>query len=201
MTRALTQYTILYCIEITRDWSRGVKFQNEPVTMWFDRRLVMRQSPIQGIGTFAIEPIPAGQLLVMVSGGLVFTLDDWQSGRVHVEAEMYNQEALAENVYVITPKVFNYYINHRCNPNAVDLSRSANTTQYIAWRDIEAGEEVTTDYGIYGGASIERCGCQSSLCRGRITPDDWQLPELQQRYRGYFPWRLEQQIYQPIAEQ
>lgn len=165
--------------------------------MWFDRRLVMRQSSIQGIGTFATEVIPAGQLLVMVSGGLVFTSDDWNSGRVHVEAEMYNQESLAENVYVITPKIFHYYINHRCEPNSVDMSRSSNTTQYIAWRDIQAGEEITTDYGIYGGATIEQCGCQSSICRGRITPDDWQLPELQQRYRGYFPWRLERQIYQP----
>lgn len=176
-------------------------FQSEPVTMWFDRRLVLRQSPIQGIGTFTVEAIPAGQLLVLVSGGLVFTSDDWQAGRVRVEAEMYNQETLAENLFVITPKVFNYYINHRCNPNAVDMSRSPNTTQYIAWRDIEAGEEVTTDYGIYGGANIEQCGCQSSLCRGRITPNDWQLPELQQRYRGYFPWRLEQQVYQPLADE
>ena len=26
--------------------------QSEPITMWFDRRLALRQSPIQGIGTF-----------------------------------------------------------------------------------------------------------------------------------------------------
>ena len=53
-----------------------MNFQSEPITMWFDRRLVLRQSPIQGIGTFTVEAIPAGQLLVMVSGGFVFTSDD-----------------------------------------------------------------------------------------------------------------------------
>lgn len=170
--------------------------QSEPITMWFDRRLVMRQSPIQGIGTFATEPIPVGQLLIMVTGGLVFTSEDRQAGRVQVEADMYNQESLAENVYLITPKLFHYYINHCCEPNAVDVSHRPTATQYIAWRDIEAGEEITTDYAIYGGATIERCACQSSLCRGQITPDDWQLPELQRRYHGYFPWRLERQIQQ-----
>ena len=51
--------------------------------------------------------------------------------KFQVEAEMYNQEALAENVYMITPKVFQYYISHRCNPNAVDMSRHPTTTQYI----------------------------------------------------------------------
>jgi uncharacterized protein len=76
------------------------------------------------------------------------------------------------------------------------MSRSPNTTQYIAWRAIDAGEEVTTDYGLYGGATIEQCGCQSSRCRGRITPEDWQLLELQQRYQGYFPWRIERKIQQ-----
>jgi hypothetical protein len=136
------------------------------------------------------------ELLILVTGGLVFTPDDWQSGKVHLEPELYNQESLPGNLHIVTPKVFHYYINHSCDPNAIDLSRSPNATQYTAWRDIHADEEVTTDYGIYGEATIERCACTSPLCRGRVIPDDWQRPELQQRYRGYFPWRLEQRIQQ-----
>jgi hypothetical protein len=62
-------------------------------------------------------------------------------------------------------------------------------------RDIQAQEEITTDYGIIG-ASVEWCACKSSLCRGQVTPEDWRLPELQQRYRGYFPWHIEQKIQQ-----
>jgi uncharacterized protein len=108
---------------------------------------------------------------------------------------MYNEEALPGNLSIITPKVFHYYVNHRCEPNAVDMSRSPNITQYIAWRDIQAQEEITTDFGIIG-ARVERCTCQSPRCRGQVTTDDWRLPELQQRYRGYFPWHIEQKIQQ-----
>jgi hypothetical protein len=32
------------------------------------------------------------------------------------------------------------------------------------------------------------------LCRGRVTGDDWKLPELQQRYRGHFTVHIEQLI-------
>ncbi len=164
--------------------------------MWFDRRILMRESPIQGIGTFATETIHAGELLMLVTGGLVLTSDDRRPGKVQLAPGLYNEESLPGNLSIVTPKVFHYYINHSCEPNAIDVSKSPNSTQYIVWRDIQADEEVTTDYGIHGGATIERCDCKSPRCRGRVTPDDWQLPELQQRYRGYFPWHLEPRIQQ-----
>jgi hypothetical protein len=174
---------------------KEMSYQSEPLTMWIDRRLVLRQSAIQGIGTFAIEPIPAGQLLILTTGGLVVTPKDRQSGTVAVEAELYNEESLPNGLSIVTPKVFHYYVNHCCEPNAIDLSRSPNVTQYIAWRDIAAHEEITTDYGVIG-AELEHCSCTSPRCRGHITAEDWRLPELQQRYRGHFPWYMERQIQQ-----
>ena len=173
-----------------------MNYQSEPITMWIDRRLVLRKSPIQGVGTFAIEPIPAGQLLILTTGGLVLTPEHRQSQTIELEAEMYNEEWLSNGLSIVTPKVFHYYVNHCCEPNAVDLSRSPHITQYVALRDISAQQEITTDYGIFGGSRIEPCTCKSPHCRGRVTPDDWQLPELQQRYRMYFPWHLEQRIQQ-----
>lgn len=170
-------------------------FQSEPLTMWIDRRLVLRASAIQGVGTFAIEPIPAGQLLILTTGGLVLTEQERQAGTIQLEVELYNAEILPGNRQIITPKVFHYYINHSCEPNAVDISQSPNVTQYIALREIQAQEELTTDYGIIG-ATIEHCSCRSLHCRGRVTPDDWQLPEFQQRYRRYFPRHIEQKIQQ-----
>jgi hypothetical protein len=44
-----------------------MSYPTEPVTMWFDRRIVLRKSPIEGIGTFATEDIHAGEALVWVS--------------------------------------------------------------------------------------------------------------------------------------
>ena len=170
-------------------------YQSEPLTLWVDRRLVLRTSPIQGVGTFAIEPIPAGQLLILTTGGLIITPEQRQAGTTILEAEMYNEEALPGGLSIVTPKVFHYYVNHSCNSNAVDITRSPNSTHYISWREIQAEEEITTDYGVIG-ARIEHCTCNSPICRGTITPDDWQISELQQRYRGYFPWYMEQKIQQ-----
>ena len=140
-----------------------MNYQSEPITMWFDRRLVLRKSPIQGIGTFATHDIEAGQLLIMVTGGIVFTAEDWQAGSVQLEAEMYNQATLTDNLFVVTPKMFHYYINHSCDPNAIDLSRNGTATQYVAARPIQAGEEITADY--YNETSLAMCACQSPKCR------------------------------------
>ena len=76
---------------------------------------------------------------------------------------MYNQETLAENVFIVTPKLFHYYINHSCDPNAIDVSRRANSTQYVALCDIHANEEVTADY--YNETTLNVCLCKSPRCR------------------------------------
>jgi SET domain-containing protein len=131
--------------------------------MWFDRRLVLRKSPIHNIGTFATHDIGAGELLMLVTGGIAFTGEDWASGDLQLEAEMYNQEKLADNLFIITPKVFHYYINHSCDSNAIDLSRSPNSTQYVASRLIRANEEITADY--YDKTTLESCACNSPRCR------------------------------------
>ena len=131
--------------------------------MWFDRRLVMRRSPIHGIGTFATHDIDAGELLMLVTGGLIVRAEDRQPDKLQLAADLYNEEVLTENVFVVTPKLFQYYINHSCDPNAVDITRRSNSTQYVALRDIRANEEVTADY--YNKATLQVCECKSARCR------------------------------------
>ncbi|HET6822516.1 MAG TPA: SET domain-containing protein [Anaerolineales bacterium] len=143
-----------------------MSYQTEPITMWFDRRLVLRMSPIHGIGTFATHDIDAGELLMLVTGGLIVRSEDKQPNELQLAAEMYNQETLAENIFIVTPKLFHYYINHSCEPNAIDISRHANSTQYVALRQIRANEEVTADY--YDETTLEVCACKSPRCRWSI---------------------------------
>jgi len=162
--------------------------QSEPVTMWFDRRIVMRASPIHGTGVFATHPIRAGERLFWVSGGIVYTTEDWRTGRVQLDPEQYNEGQIGDDLFIATPKSLYYYVNHSCDPNMLNGT---------AWRDIQAGEEITTDYA-YCEASpnyrLEPCGCGSRLCRGRVTGDDWKRPELRQRYRGHFTAHIERLI-------
>jgi uncharacterized protein len=165
-----------------------MEYQTEPVTMWFDRRLVMRSSPIHGVGTFTTHAIHAGERLIWVSGGIVYTSEDWRTGRVQLAPEQYNEAQIGDDLFIATPKSLYYYVNHSCDPNMLND---------VAWRDIAAGEEITTDYA-YGEASpnyrLEPCSCGSSICRACVTGNDWKLPELQQRYRGYFSHHIERLI-------
>jgi uncharacterized protein len=165
--------------------------RTEPVSMWFDGRILLRRSPIQGIGTFAIDTIRVGETVIWVSGGIVFS--STEASQVIVEPELYNQEQIGSDLFLINPKLHHYYINHSCNPNTI--YRSGGTQyQFSIIRDVVAQEELTLDYGMYGEAEIEQCSCGSLHCRGRVTPDDWRIPTLQERYRGYFPLHIEQQI-------
>lgn len=160
----------------------------ESVTMWFDRRIVMRRSPIHGTGLYATDPIRAGERLIWVTGGIVYTTDDWRSGRVQLDGELYNEGRLEDDLFVATPKALHYYVNHSCDPSMLND---------VAWRDIQPGEEVTTDYA-YCEASpnylLEPCRCGTALCRGRVTGHDWRIPALQRRYHGFFTLHIARMI-------
>jgi hypothetical protein len=75
------------------------------------------------------------------------------------------------------------FINHSCDPNVGFRGQVV----YIAMRDIAAGEELCHDYAMErsDGYTLD-CHCGSPLCRGKVTGQDWKLPELQARYGDYF---------------
>ena len=84
------------------------------------------------------------------------------------------------------------YINHSCAPNA-GLSGQISL---VALRDIAAGEEITYDYAMTDGSAYDEfpCGCGASTCRGRVSGEDWRLPDLWARYRGHFSPYLQRRI-------
>ena len=81
----------------------------------------------------------------------------------------------------------------------VTLSCGPKMLDHIAFRDILASEEITTDYA-YSEADPnylpEPCRCGSALCRRVFIGNDWKIPGLQPRYRGYFTPHLERLIRQ-----
>lgn len=145
-----------------------MRYQTEPTSMWFDGRIVLRKSLIHGTGTFVTEAIRAGETLIRVTGGVVYTPEDRQAGAVQLDGDLYNEEVIAQGVLIATPKSFHYYINHSCDPNAVDQGGHPARTEYVALRDIEAGEEVTADY--YDPTTLDACACNSPHCRWNDQP-------------------------------
>ena len=69
-----------------------------------------------------------------------------------------------------------------------------------AIRPIETDDQVSFDYAmVLHGPTIPyryefECHCGSPRCRQRVTADDWQIPELQSRYRGFFQQYLQEKI-------
>ncbi len=144
-----------------------------------------------GCGLFARQPIVRGTVLV-VWGGEAVTWDELitfsdRDRRFSVQVE--EQVFLAPVRRSLEPGDF---INHSCNPNA---GMSGQIT-VVAMRDITVGEEVCFDYAMTDSAPYDEfsCGCGAVNCRGQITARDWQLPELQAAYDGYFSPHLQRRI-------
>ena len=75
-------------------------------------------------------------------------------------------------------------LNHSCDPN----TWFAGDTRWSRAATIAAGEELTYDYatGSTEPDFVLYCHCETYRCRQVIEGDDWQIPQLQQRYAGHF---------------
>jgi hypothetical protein len=84
------------------------------------------------------------------------------------------------------------FINHSCDPNCGLQGQII----LVAMTDIQPGEEVTFDYAMTDSSPFDEfdCSCASPRCRGKVTRDDWKLPDLWQRYEGYFSTYLGNRI-------
>lgn len=135
-----------------------------------------------GRGCFAVEPIAAGNV-VAAFGGRCLTRDEFDLLPTYQKARsiQVDEELFLSGAPEPEPSDF---INHSCNPNC---GMSGNTV-IVALREIEVGEELTYDYAMSDGSDYDEfeCACGVTACRGKVTGNDWMLPELQLRYRGNF---------------
>jgi hypothetical protein len=82
-------------------------------------------------------------------------------------------------------------LNHSCDAN---LGIRGEIT-LVAMRDIRMDEELTHDWAMTDSDDYTvECKCGSATCRKVLTGKDWQRPELQARYAGYFSTYLARKI-------
>lgn len=151
---------------------------------WVHPAVLVRRSPIEGLGLFAIEPLFAGTVMLRLGGELV--TDDGLQRRLAVAAAdpvgpYIDTITIEQNVHlVIPPGQTVHYGNHCCDPNLWYVDPYS----FSARRDIERGQELTSDYATVTGAPTWEmdCLCAAVKCRRRVTGRDWSSPELQQRY-------------------
>ncbi len=131
--------------------------------------------------------------VVAVKGGHIVTTEQLrslperlQNSGVQITDDLH-LVALAEEEY----EAVMLFINHSCEPNV----GFAGNVVLVAMREIDAGEELTTDYALFDDyeGSME-CTCGRPTCRRRVGGRDWMRPDLQARYLGYFSWYLDRRL-------
>jgi uncharacterized protein len=158
-----------------------------PETSWYDPRVEIRPSSIQGGGMFARAPFHLGETVAIVGGT---PMTDAKFSAYLQGVERWNAHQIGEDLHLIdliqTPESVEGSLNHSCDSNLW----MGDEVTIIARRTITAGEELTLDYALTttqpDWTLDQPCQCGSPVCRGRITGNDWRLPDVQARYAGHF---------------
>jgi SET domain-containing protein len=149
-------------------------------------------SSIHGRGLIAREPIGKGEI-VAIKGGHIVDSPTFEA----LDPALQNSDIqIADGFHIVALESEEYegvmlFLNHSCEPNV----GVAGNVVFVAMRDIQHGEELTTDYALFDDYDGEMtCECGHPNCRRVISGKDWQRPELQARYAGYFSWYLQAKI-------
>lgn len=158
---------------------------------WVNPKIEIRDAGDIGIGSFVTEDVAKGEILIVQGGRIVSesTLDE-----PAYEAYAYHCFQVERDAYICPVElergcadgVFN--VNHSCEPTGGFRGQIT----LVSMRDLKAGEQVTFDYAMTDVGSEDEgwkdmdCKCESQSCRKKVGGSDWKIPELQDRYKGYF---------------
>ena len=155
-------------------------------------KAAVKASPIHGRGLFAVEAIRAGEI-VCVKGGHIFHRAQLQN----VAALLGPAEIqITDDLFIgpLTPEEREggmIFSNHSCDPNIGVKAQIV----FVAMRDIAPGEELTHDWATTDDDTYEiECRCNAPNCRKVITGQDWRNKALQEKYRGFMSWYLQEKI-------
>ncbi len=122
----------------------------------FEKYVVVKSSPIHGMGIFTNVDIPEGSEILVIDGEVISEeecIRREEQGNVYI---FWNEDSYIDTTN--TEKI--KYINHNCDFNCDVLDGDGKTLRLVAYRNISAGEELTIDYG-YEEIYKE---CRCSLC-------------------------------------
>ena len=164
-----------------------------PRVPWVCESVIVSDSPIAGRGMFTNQALEPGRVVVRLGGRLVSTEE---LARLLEESDRYvDTLTVFEDVHLVLPSGTTvHYGNHSCELNLWHVGPYEIATR----RQIDAGEELTMDYGTQSGAPgfSMACRCGAPQCRGVVTSEDWRHPVLRVRYAGHWVPALEERIRQ-----
>jgi|GEM_PF-874451 len=152
-------------------------------------KIIVQETLNMGKGLFAVQDIAQGEFLAGVYGR-VYQAPNCSSLPDYI-ADHTSQ--FAQHLWrTYHPSSNVTYFNHSCEPNCAPKGHF----DYVAIRDIKAGEQLFLDYACFDDSDWQvpggKCLCGVPTCRGIIMAYH-QLPEeLKIKYRPYLsPWIVE----------
>lgn len=122
-----------------------------------------------GWGVVATRRIPRGTITWTLDDfDLVFTPERVAGLRPAYRAIVDRYAYLAPSGEYVLCWDFGRYVNHSCAPT----SRSLGADVEIALRNIEPGEQLTSDYGELNLEDSLECRCGADRCRGTVRRED-----------------------------
>jgi hypothetical protein len=149
---------------------------------WLNPNASVAPAGAKGLGIFATAPIAAGTTVAGFGGSVVDraefdTLDEsWRTHSLQIDDRLY--------MVSVPPYAPADFMNHSCEPNCGIIGSSL----VVAISDIEVSDELCFDYAMSDTNDYDEfvCSCGTPSCRRLITGGDWKIPELQERYAGFF---------------
>jgi uncharacterized protein len=150
---------------------------------WLHPAVDVGPSPVAGRGLFTTVDLPRGTVVSRLGGRLVGTATLHamiEAGEGYVDSVVVGED----RHLVLAPGNLNRFGNHACDPDLGWVDEYTLATR----ADVAAGAELFTDYAMstVDDAWYMRCHCPSYRCRQMVEGGDWRIPQLQQRYAGWW---------------
>lgn len=150
---------------------------------------------------FATEPIPMGTITwVLDPLDQVFDAERARALEPRMGALFEKYTWLTAQGERILCWDFAKFMNHSCDATSL----SPGLAFEIAVRDIEAGEQLTCDYGSLNLERAFDCRCGAPSCRGVVRPEDFErcAPDWDARLQRAFPClpRVRQPLWDWVQE-
>jgi hypothetical protein len=149
---------------------------------WLTPATELRDAGRRGRGVFTTAPVRAGDVVAAFGGRVT----DRATFEALPEDRQVHSLQIAEDLFLVCPEQAEAadHINHSCDPNCGIVGN----VLVVARRDVGPGEELTFDYAMCDSDPYDEfeCWCGAADCRRKVTGNDWMIPELQNRYRGWF---------------
>lgn len=141
------------------------------------RRIQTRRSGVHGKGVFAVQDLAEGETLIEYKGEIISWKEALRRHPHDPEQPNHTFYFHIDDKHVIDGRVDGNaarWINHSCDPNC-EADEQEGRIFIKALRNIEAGEELSYDYGLIIDEPYTRklkaefpCWCGAEDCRGTL---------------------------------